>query len=40
MNFNDLYNLYTSSSHADAEWEYIRYGLDGKGTYAGTVSMG
>ena len=40
MNFNDLYNLYASSSDADAEWEYIRYGLDGMGTYAGTVSMG
>lgn len=40
MNFNDLYNLYASSSHADVEWEYIRYGLDGMGTYAGTVSMG
>ena len=40
MNFTDLYNLYASSSHADAEWEYIRYGLDGMGTYAGTVSMG
>ena len=40
MNFNDLYNLYASSSDVDAEWEYIRYGLDGYGTYAGTVSMG
>lgn len=40
MNFNDLYNLYTSSSDVDQEWEYIRYGLDGMGTYAGTVSMG
>lgn len=40
MNFSDLYNLYTSGTDADNEWQYIRYNLGGIGDHKGTVSMG
>ena len=40
MDFTTLYNLYTSQSDADSDWQYIRYNLGGIGKHAGTVSMG
>ena len=40
MDFTTLYNLYTSQSDTDSDWQYIRYNLGGIGKHAGTVSMG
>lgn len=40
MNFSDLYNLYTSGTDSNDEWQYIRYNLGGIGDHKGTVSMG